>query len=212
MSQEYTASKGGPLVTASNPQHDDAQKWGLTTPSPILTPTNTASATPVDRAVGNNMPVLILMQPHTSLLTRNYTYSRVNSGNRSPMTLPRLTRLELQIMEALWTRGACSVREIQETFPSRNRPAYTTIQTTVYRLETKKALRVSKRIGNANIFESAISRDQAQGRLVDELLILFGGRARPVMAHLIETGKLTLDDLNDAEQTLRSLARKDKTS
>jgi len=128
------------------------------------------------------------------------------------MSLPRLTKLELQIMEALWTRGPCSVREIQETFPSKNRPAYTTIQTTVYRLETKKALRVSKRIGNANIFESAISRDQAQGRLVDELLTLFGGRARPVMAHLIETGKLTLDDLNDAEQTLRSLARKDKTS
>jgi BlaI family transcriptional regulator, penicillinase repressor len=128
------------------------------------------------------------------------------------MRLPRLTKLELQIMEALWTRGACSVREIQETFPSKNRPAYTTIQTTVYRLEAKKALRVSKRIGNANIFEPAISRDQAQGRLIDELLTLFGGRARPVMAHLIETGKLTLDDVKEAEQTLRSLARKDKTS
>jgi BlaI family penicillinase repressor len=128
------------------------------------------------------------------------------------MPLPRLTKLELQIMEALWTHGPCSVREIQETFPAKNRPAYTTIQTTVYRLETKKALRVSKRIGNANIFEPAISRDQAQGRLIDELLTVFGGRARPVMAHLIETGKLTLDDVKEAEQTLRSLARKDKTS
>jgi BlaI family penicillinase repressor len=124
------------------------------------------------------------------------------------MTLPRLTRLEMQIMEALWTRGACSVREIQETFPAKNRPAYTTIQTTVYRMETKKALRCSKRIGNANIFEAAISRDQAQGRLIDELLAMFG--ARPVMAHLVENGKLTLDDVKEAEQTLRRLARKDK--
>jgi BlaI family penicillinase repressor len=115
-------------------------------------------------------------------------------------------------MEALWTRGACSVREIQETFPSRNRPAYTTIQTTVYRLETKKAVRCAKRIGNANIFESAISRNEAQGRLIDELLAMVGGRAKPVMAHLIETGKLTLDDLNDAEQTLRRLAKKEPQS
>ena len=128
------------------------------------------------------------------------------------MPLPRLTRLELQIMEALWTRGRASVREIQETFPAKNRPAYTTIQTTVYRLETKKALRRFKHIGNAHIFEPAISRDHAQRRLIDELLTLFGGRARPVMAHLIESGKLTLDDVKAAEQTLRSLARKDKTS
>jgi BlaI family penicillinase repressor len=125
------------------------------------------------------------------------------------MTLPRLTRLEMQIMEALWTRGACSVREIQETFPAKNRPAYTTIQTTVYRMEAKKALRCSKRIGNANIFEAAVSRDQAQGRLIDELLAMFG--ARPVMAHLVENGKLTLDDVKEAEQTLRRLARKDKS-
>ena len=114
-------------------------------------------------------------------------------------------------MEALWTRGACSVREIQETFPSRNRPAYTTVQTTVYRLETKKAVRCAKRIGNANIFESAISRNEAQGRLIDELLAMVGGR-KPVMAHLIETGKLTLDDVKEAEQTLRRLGKKESLS
>lgn len=126
------------------------------------------------------------------------------------MALPKLTRLELQIMEALWSRGACSVREIQETFPARHRPAYTTVQTTVYRLEAKKALRCVKRISNANIFEAAITREQAQGRLIDELLSLFGGRTKPVMAHLIETGKLTLDDIQEAEQTLRKLSGKEK--
>lgn len=126
------------------------------------------------------------------------------------MGLPRLTKLELQIMEALWSRGACSVREIQETFPARHRPAYTTVQTTVYRLEAKKALRCVKRISNANIFEAAITREQAQGRLIDELLSLFGGRTKPVMAHLIETGKLTLDDIQEAEQTLRKLSGREK--
>lgn len=125
------------------------------------------------------------------------------------MALPKLTKLELQIMEALWSRGECSVREIQETFPARHRPAYTTVQTTVYRLETKKALRCVKRISNANIFEAAITREQAQGRLIDELLSLFGGRTKPVMAHLIETGKLTLDDIQEAEQTLRKLSGKE---
>jgi predicted transcriptional regulator len=126
------------------------------------------------------------------------------------MLLPKLTKLELQIMDALWSRGACSVREIQETFPDKGRPAYTTVQTTVYRLEAKKALRCVKRISNANIFEAAISREQAQGRLIDELLGLFGGRTKQVMAHLIESGKLTLEDVKEAEQTLRKLARKDK--
>jgi BlaI family penicillinase repressor len=123
------------------------------------------------------------------------------------MTQPKLTRLEMQIMEALWSRGASAVREILEAFPE-PRPAYTTIQTTVYRLEAKKAVRIVKRIGNANIFEAVISRGDAQGRLVDELWGLFGGRAKPVMAHLIETGKLTLDDVKEAEQLLRGLARK----
>jgi BlaI family transcriptional regulator, penicillinase repressor len=126
------------------------------------------------------------------------------------MKLPRLTKLELQIMEALWTKGPCSVREIHETFAEKGRPAYTTIQTTVYRMEGKKALRCVKRIGNANIFEAAISRDAAQNRLIDDLLALCGGRTKPVMARLVETGKLSLDDIKEAEQALRKLARKDK--
>lgn len=125
------------------------------------------------------------------------------------MALPKLARLELQIMEIFWRRGACSVREIQETFPPKNRPAYTTIQTTVYRLERKKALRCVKRIANANIFEAAITRDHARGRLIDELLALFGGHAKPVMAHLIESGKLTLEDVKEAERDIRRLARKE---
>jgi BlaI family penicillinase repressor len=127
------------------------------------------------------------------------------------MTLPKLTKLELQIMEALWTRGACSIREVHEAFPDAGRPAYTTVQTTVYRLERKKALRCVKRISNANIFEAVVSRDEAQRRLIDELLSLFGGRARPVMARLVESGQLTLDDIKEAEQALRKLTRKDKS-
>jgi BlaI family penicillinase repressor len=126
------------------------------------------------------------------------------------MALPKLTKLELQIMEALWSRGACSIREIQEAFPERDRPAYTTIQTTVYRLEGKKALRRVKKISNAHIFEAVVSRNAAQSKLIDELLGLFGGRTQPVMARLIESGKLTLDDVQEAEKTLRRLARKDK--
>lgn len=127
------------------------------------------------------------------------------------MSLPKLTRLEMQIMETVWERGASSVREIQEGFPEARRPAYTTIQTTVYRLETKKALRCVKRIGNANIFEAAITRDQAQRTLIDELLSLFGGRTKPVMAHLVDSGKLTLEDVKEAEEALRKRARKDKS-
>jgi len=126
------------------------------------------------------------------------------------MALPKLTRLERQIMETLWNRGACSVREIQEAFPESTRPAYTTVQTTVYRLEKKQAVRISKRISNANIFEAAISRNQAQSRLIDELLSLFGGGTKPVMAHLIQTGKLTLEDIQDAEKTIRELAGKER--
>src|SRR5688572_26349329 len=127
------------------------------------------------------------------------------------MAKPRLTPLELRVMEALWIRGACSVREILESLPGKARPAFTTIQTTVYRLESKHAVRCVKRISNANIFEAAISRDDARNRLVDDLLALFGGESKPVVSRLIETGKLTLDDVKDAEQTLRRLARKDKT-
>ena len=122
---------------------------------------------------------------------------------------PKLTRLELKIMETLWTRGSASIREIQQDFPEKNRPAYTTIQTTVYRLEAKKALRRVKKVGNFHIFEAAVSRDHAQRKLIDDLLALFGGRTQPVMAHLIESGKLTLADVKEAEKTLRKLEKKD---
>ena len=111
-------------------------------------------------------------------------------------------------METLWTRGQVSIREIQEAFPEKKRPAYTTIQTTVYRLEGKKALRRTRKVGNFHIFEATISRDAAQRRLIDDLLALFGGSTQPVMAHLIESGKLTLEDVKEAEKTLRKLARK----
>ena len=118
------------------------------------------------------------------------------------MALPKLTKLELHIMDALWTRGPCSVREIQESFPAKKRPAYTTVQTTVYRMETKKALRRIKKIATAFIFEAAISREQAEHKLIDELLGLIGSRSRPIMAHLIETGNLTIDDVREAEKIL----------
>ena len=127
------------------------------------------------------------------------------------MATPRLTPLELQIMEALWTLGDCSVREIQETFPESERPAYTTVQTMVYRLERKKAVRRAKKISNAHIFEATISRDAAQGRFIDELLGMFGSRMQPLMSHLIESGKLTLKDVKEAEETLRRLAKKKET-
>jgi BlaI family transcriptional regulator, penicillinase repressor len=128
-----------------------------------------------------------------------------------PMLLPKLTKLELQIMDALWARGPSVIREIQEAFPERDRPAYTTVQTTVYRMERKKVLRRVKKISNAHIFEAVISRNAAQGRLIDELLSLFGGRTQPVMAHLVESGRLTLEEVKEAEKSLRKLARKDKT-
>jgi predicted transcriptional regulator len=126
------------------------------------------------------------------------------------MALPRLTKLELMVMDALWSRGASSVREIQEAFPEKDRPAYTTVQTMVYRLEAKKAIRRLKKIGNAHIFEAAISRNAAQRRLIDDLLSFFGGRSQPVVAHLVETGKLTLEDVQEAEQLIRKLSKKEK--
>jgi predicted transcriptional regulator len=126
------------------------------------------------------------------------------------MLLPKLTKLELQIMEALWTRGQCSVREIQESFPAKKRPAYTTVQTTVYRLEVKKALRRVKKISTALIFEAAVTREAAERRLIDDLLGLFGGRSRPIMAHLIESGNLSLDDVREAEKTLLKVAEEEK--
>jgi predicted transcriptional regulator len=124
--------------------------------------------------------------------------------------LPKLTKFELRIMEVLWTNGASSIREVQEAFPEQDRPAYTTVQTMVYRLEAKKAIRRVKKIGNAHIFEAAITRKVAQRRLIDELLSFFGGRTQPVMAHLIESGQLTLDDVREAEHALRRLAKRDK--
>ena len=128
------------------------------------------------------------------------------------MTLPKLTKLELQIMEMFWARGACAVHEIQEAFPERNRPAYTTVQTTVYRLEFKKALRLVKTIGKAKVFEAAISRAEAQTRLIDDLLSLLGGDVKPVMARLVDTGKLTMDDVKDVEQLLREHRRRESAN
>ena len=119
-----------------------------------------------------------------------------------------LSRLELRIMEALWTGGSCSVREIHESLPEKARPAFTTVQTMVYRLEKKKALRCVKRISNANIFEALISRDEAHTTLVDDLLALFDGRPKPVMARLVESGKLTLDDIKQAEDALKKIMKK----
>ena len=124
------------------------------------------------------------------------------------MTQPRLTRLELEIMEALWDRGACSIRQIQDAFPENDRPAYTTVQTMVYRMERKKAVRRVKKISNAHIFEAVISRDAAQRKLIDELLNVFGGSTQPVMAQLIESGRLTLEDIEEARKTLQKLAKR----
>ena len=126
------------------------------------------------------------------------------------MSYPRLSRLEMRVMETLWSRGTSSIRDIQESFPEKTRPAYTTIQTTVYRLEEKKAVRRVKKVGNFHLFEAIVSRKAAQRRLVDELLATFGGSTQPVMAHMIEAGKLTLEDVQEAERMLRDFARKEK--
>ena len=125
------------------------------------------------------------------------------------MNLPKLTKLELQIMEVLWDRGATSIREIQEAFPE-PRPAYTTIQTTVYRLEGKKAVRRVRKISNAHIFEPIIARDVTRHRLLDEILNLFGGSAQPMMAQLAEAGRLTLDDVRELEKTIKRLGQERK--
>jgi predicted transcriptional regulator len=120
------------------------------------------------------------------------------------MTQPKLTKLELQILEALWAQGKASIREIQEAFPE-PRPAYTTIQTTVYRLEGKKAVRRVRKISNAHIFEPTVPREVARHRFLDEILSFFGGRAQPMMAQLAEAGKLTLEDVRELETTLKKL-------
>lgn len=119
------------------------------------------------------------------------------------MATPRLTPLELQIMEVLWTRGPSAVREVQERFPEDSRPAYTTVQTVMYRLESKKVARRTHKIGNAHIFEAVVARAAVQRRLVSEVLRLFGGRAQPMMAHLIQMGELTLADVREAERLLQ---------
>jgi len=126
------------------------------------------------------------------------------------MNSPRLTKLELKVMEALWNNGASSIREIQETFSEDERPAYTTVQTTVYRMENKKVVHRVKKIGNAHIFDASISRNTAHAKLIDNLLGLFGGSVQPVMSHLIETGKLTMENLEEAKETLRKLSKKEK--
>jgi BlaI family penicillinase repressor len=123
------------------------------------------------------------------------------------MSRPNLTKLELQILEALWVHGKASIREIQEAFPE-PRPAYTTVQTTVYRLEGKKAVRRVRKISNAHIFEPTVARDVARHRLLDEILSFFGGRAQPMMAQLAEAGKLTLEDVRELEKTIRRLQKK----
>jgi len=125
------------------------------------------------------------------------------------MTQPRLSRLEFQVMEALWAKSDSSIREIQASFPERQMPAYTTIQTTVYRMEAKGVVQRVKKVGNFHVFAPTISRESAQRRLIDDLLAMFGGRSQPVMAHLIESGKLTLEDVKDAERALRNLSRKE---
>jgi BlaI family penicillinase repressor len=123
--------------------------------------------------------------------------------------LPKLSKLELKIMEALWTKGPSAVREIQESFPAKRRPAYTTVQTMVYRLEAKNALKRTRKIGNAHIFEAVISQAAAQRRVIDDLLALFGGRAQPLMSHLVESGRLTLADVEEARKALRETSKKE---
>ena len=126
------------------------------------------------------------------------------------MTQPRLSKLEFQVMEVLWEKGDSSIREIQGSFPEKRKPAYTTIQTTVYRMEAKGVVQRVKKIGNFHVFAATVSRESAQRRLIDDLLAMFGGSSQPVMAHLIESGKLSLEDVKDAERVLRNLSRKEQ--
>lgn len=123
------------------------------------------------------------------------------------MGAPKLSRLEYQIMDALWARGEMSIRDLVDSLPAKRKPAYTTVQTTVYRMEAKGVVRRVKKVGNFHVFAATITRDTAQRRLIDDLLAVFGGRSQPVMAHLIDTGRLTLEDVKEAERTLRRLSR-----
>lgn len=126
------------------------------------------------------------------------------------MPLPKLTRLELQIMETLWTRGPCSIRDLLEAFPRDQRLAYTTVQTVVYRLEAKKAIRRASKISNAHVFEAVVSRTSAQHRMIDDLVRLFGGRRLPIMTHLIESGKLTPEEVREARAALRRATKPER--
>jgi BlaI family transcriptional regulator, penicillinase repressor len=121
---------------------------------------------------------------------------------------PRFSKLEFQIMDVLWNKGDASIREIHEAFPEKRKPAYTTIQTTVYRMEAKGVVNRVRKVGNFHIFSAVASRDAAQRRLIDDLLALFGGRTQPVMAHLAESGKLTLEEVKEAERAIRRLSRR----
>ena len=118
----------------------------------------------------------------------------------------KLSRLEYGIMEALWSKGEASIRELQETFPEKKRPAYTTVQTTLYRLEAKGSVRRVRKVGNFHVFTAAVTRSSAQTTLIDELLSMFGGKSQPVMSHLVRSGKLTLEDIKEAEALLKSLS------
>jgi BlaI family transcriptional regulator, penicillinase repressor len=120
----------------------------------------------------------------------------------------RITKFELELLEQLWKLGSASVREVQEALPEKDRPAYTTVQTMIYRLEEKKAVRRTKKIGNAHIFEPLLTRKTVYRRFMDDLLDLFGGSGAAVMSQLVETGKLSLQDIRDAEQALGRLERK----
>ena len=122
---------------------------------------------------------------------------------------PKLSKLELQIMETLWTRGDSSIREIQQAFPEKSRPSYATIQTTTYRMEAKKIVRRIGKVGNFHIFQPLVSRDAAQLRLIDELLAMFGGRSQLVVMHLVKSGKLRIEDVKEAERELKRLEQKD---
>lgn len=126
------------------------------------------------------------------------------------MPPPKLGKLELKVMEVLWEQGASSIREVQERFPARTRPAYTTVQTTISRLEAKKAVGRIKKIGGAFIYDALVTRENAQSRLIDDFLALFGGRVQPIMAHFVEAGKLTLEDVRQVERHMRELARRDE--
>jgi predicted transcriptional regulator len=127
------------------------------------------------------------------------------------MPQPKLSRLELRILEALWTHGKASIREIQESFPE-PRPAYTTIQTIIYRMEAKHTLRRVQKIGNADIFAPIVARDVTRKRVLDEILSFFGGRAAPMMAQLADAGKLTPDDVRELEKTIRKLKAQRKNA